>query len=84
MRIILTSIAAFGAAMFVTAISNEGLVLLALLIIGGVSSLGALIASVFYKGSLGERLMKASKITFPLTATAYVLGYLYGTLKVMI
>ena len=77
----------FGIAICLTAYSsgeinflNGNTALFVFLFLLFVAVLGTLVASIWFKGSLKDNLLKAGKIVFPVTAIVFLLGYFYITL----
>jgi hypothetical protein len=84
MKSIILSILLFGFSAYLTTYSSGGGSVIVLVILFIVAFTGILIASIWFKGNFKEKLLKASKIILPLTATMFLLGYFYETLKVML
>ena len=83
-KTIILSIILFGSASYLTIYSSglaSGLILGILFLI---AILGTLAVSIWFNGSFKDNFFRAAKITFPMTAIIYILGYFYDTLRVMI
>ncbi|KQS89837.1 hypothetical protein ASG21_12705 [Chryseobacterium sp. Leaf394] len=83
-KTIILSIILFGGASYLTIYSSgldSGLVLGILFLI---ALLGTLAVSIWFKGNFKDNFFRAAKITFPMTAVIFILGYFYDTLRVML
>jgi hypothetical protein len=73
----------FGATSYLTIYSGGLASGLNLGILFLIAILGTLAVSIWFKGSFKDIFFRVAKITFPITAIIYILGYFYETLRVM-
>ena len=84
MKTIILSIILYGTASYLTIYSSGFVSVQILGILFLIALIGTLAVSIWFKGNFKGNLFRAAKITFPITAITYILGYFYGTLRVML